>query len=777
MRETRGPDPDVTTARRRRRSTSRRPVAGPAARSTSSGTRLPVPRRASTTRGTTCSATRSPLAADGRCTAATLAAARSSCSGRSSTRRRTDRPSGDPTCRVTLVGKTVTKISSAADVRPRLGLRSTSFRLGVLRARAVAGATPAGRRYRLEGLARDVDEPWLENARGRTALGARRQGRARRGRDVLRHRPPEADDDLPAHRRRACGPVALTITVPAGVLRDPGSSRRGACRRRRARRSRAAQAAARSRSASRPAPPVPRSAQRARARRRDASRASLRSRRSSSVEPATQRLQATARRPLRRAAAPAGAGLLAERPVPPAAVVPDANRAFDAWTALPPLAPVRVAVIDSGRRLRATPSSRGRIVAARRASSAAPAVDTQGHGTFVAGLIAAETDNGVGIAGLCAACRAAVAKVVERRRHDPGRGRGARRSAGRSRRGARVINMSLGGVRDPLDPEPRHVLAARGGRRRVRGLEGRARRGRRRQRRPVARRAVALRELAGRAAARGRRERARAQRGRRPRSRTVTRCSTTSPPRARTSSRRSRARSRGSARRAASRATRLCATGGVPHRRGNVLRRAAGERRGCDAALACRPSLPPDQVTALLERTAVDATAGERLPALRRRAATRSRAAGTLDVTAALERARRAGARRATARAERRRGASAHTGSRARGDGGWIDATLDYWDDRDDVYAVYLREGERLDASLDGGGRRPSGAGALAPGTRVGAALASQAGRVRRLCRAPGAASRSATGRRAAGWYLLARAASRTPGVAVRIGSRLTKTR
>ena len=56
--------------------------------------------------------------------------------------------------------------------------------------------------------------------------------------------------------------------------------------------------------------------------------------------------------------------------------------------------------------------------------------------------------------------------------------------------------MSLGGLRDPRNPEPRHLLAARGRRRCLRGLEGGPRRRGGRQLRPGPVAAVALRELA-----------------------------------------------------------------------------------------------------------------------------------------------------------------------------------------------------------------------------------------------------------------------------------------
>ena len=75
----------------------------------------------------------------------------------------------------------------------------------------------------------------------------------------------------------------------------------------------------------------------------------------------------------------------------------------------------------------------------------------QGHGTFVAGEIAALTDNGLGIAGLAPPARLLVAKVV---RDDGSIAPRAEASAIRwaVRSGAKVINLSLGGTRDPADP-------------------------------------------------------------------------------------------------------------------------------------------------------------------------------------------------------------------------------------------------------------------------------------------------------------------------------------
>jgi subtilisin family serine protease len=126
------------------------------------------------------------------------------------------------------------------------------------------------------------------------------------------------------------------------------------------------------------------------------------------------------------------------------------NRAFESWTELPPLAPVRIAVIDSG--VDGThPELRGRVAASKSFVAGSATVDTQGHGTFVAGLLAAQTNDGVGIAGLAPPAELLVAKVVGPERSIPVEAEAkAIRWAVAS--GARIINMSLGGVRDPGDP-------------------------------------------------------------------------------------------------------------------------------------------------------------------------------------------------------------------------------------------------------------------------------------------------------------------------------------
>ncbi len=127
------------------------------------------------------------------------------------------------------------------------------------------------------------------------------------------------------------------------------------------------------------------------------------------------------------------------------------NRAFDFWDAAPSLLPVRVAVIDSG--IDAThPEFEGKIFDAKSFVGGSARVDEKGHGTFVAGLIAAGVDNAAGIAGMAPSAELLVAKVVN---GDDLIDVEAEVKAIRwaVANGARVINMSLGGFRDPRDPD------------------------------------------------------------------------------------------------------------------------------------------------------------------------------------------------------------------------------------------------------------------------------------------------------------------------------------
>ena len=127
------------------------------------------------------------------------------------------------------------------------------------------------------------------------------------------------------------------------------------------------------------------------------------------------------------------------------------DHAFDAW-ALPPttLTPVKIAIVDSGIDC-SLPDFQGRIADTRSFVGGDPCVDTDGHGTFVAGIIAANLDT-QGIVGIAYTSQLLIAKVV--RSSDGQIPLEAEAAAIRwaADSGARVINLSLGGVRDPVDP-------------------------------------------------------------------------------------------------------------------------------------------------------------------------------------------------------------------------------------------------------------------------------------------------------------------------------------
>jgi len=128
-------------------------------------------------------------------------------------------------------------------------------------------------------------------------------------------------------------------------------------------------------------------------------------------------------------------------------------RAFDTWPAFPaPFNPrIRVAVIDSG--IDAThPDLKPRIESGRSFVGGSWGKDQHGHGTFVAGIIAGETNNAEGIAGIGLGTDLLIAKVVR----DDGSislEAEARAIKWAVQEGASVINLSFGGVRDPLNPK------------------------------------------------------------------------------------------------------------------------------------------------------------------------------------------------------------------------------------------------------------------------------------------------------------------------------------
>lgn len=127
--------------------------------------------------------------------------------------------------------------------------------------------------------------------------------------------------------------------------------------------------------------------------------------------------------------------------------------AFDFWeTPPPPLPgePVLVAVVDSGID-GSHPEFQGRIARTKSFVRGKATVDSIGHGTLVAGEIAAVMENAEGIAGVAFPARLLIAKVIQ---PDGTTSLEAEAAAIRwaADEGARVINLSLGGLRDPKNP-------------------------------------------------------------------------------------------------------------------------------------------------------------------------------------------------------------------------------------------------------------------------------------------------------------------------------------
>ncbi len=129
------------------------------------------------------------------------------------------------------------------------------------------------------------------------------------------------------------------------------------------------------------------------------------------------------------------------------------DHAWDNWPAPPKLATVKVAIIDTGIDA-GNPAFAGRIAGGKSFVGGSWQVDSDGHGTFVAGIIAANPFNGIGTAGIAFNASLLIAKVL------PADSDGAIPPATEAAairwaadEGARVINLSLGGLRDPNDFE------------------------------------------------------------------------------------------------------------------------------------------------------------------------------------------------------------------------------------------------------------------------------------------------------------------------------------
>ena len=423
-----------------------------------------------------------------------------------------------------------------------------------------------------------------------------------------------------------------------------------------------------------------------------------------------------------------------------------ANRAFDFWPAPPRLLGVRVAVIDSGID-GSHPELEDRIVASRSFVDGSALQDQQGHGTFVAGLIAAAVDNALGIAGMAPSAELVVAKVVDADGTIDIEAE-ARAIRWAVDQGAAVINMSLGGVRDPRDAANdtfSPLEAAAVGYAKRRGVVVVAAVGNGdaspRQPWPYATYPAALPHVLGVSAI--------ARDGGSPafsnRDRIYNDIAAPGQgllstfPRSLTAP------------------FRECAEQGYSSCGSDEWRRAEGTSfaapqvsAAAATLLAVRPRLTAEQVTALLTRTAVDvnaATGCKRCP-LQRDELT---GWGRLDVTAALRAL--AGPLPPRDRLEPNDDAGAQA-VRLWGQTRRLTATVDFWDDQNDVYAIKLRRGQPVYVSVRGPRGTDTNLVLWRPGTRSVEDLRSLTRRARQSAR-PGPRDWLSYRAQRAGWYFV----------------------
>ena len=115
--------------------------------------------------------------------------------------------------------------------------------------------------------------------------------------------------------------------------------------------------------------------------------------------------------------------------------------AVEAWTVTTG-GGTKVAIIDSGV-ASDNPDITPKVVARANFSTAATGEDNYGHGTHVAGIVAATANNSIGVAGVCPDCTILDAKVL----NDSGSGSSSAIANGINwavSNGAKVVNMSLG---------------------------------------------------------------------------------------------------------------------------------------------------------------------------------------------------------------------------------------------------------------------------------------------------------------------------------------------
>jgi hypothetical protein len=373
------------------------------------------------------------------------------------------------------------------------------------------------------------------------------------------------------------------------------------------------------------------------------------------------------------------------------------TRAFDAWAEPPPLTGPLVALIDSGIDFE-HPEFKGRIADGVSFVGGDWRKDEQGHGTFVAGLIAAAHD-GKGIAGIAFPSQLLVAKVVR-----PDRSISLEAEVNAIRwavdSGARVINLSLGGVRDPRNSkndtfsalEAAAIEYAYGHGVVLVAAVGNADQAPTRPW-PFASYPAALPHVIGVSAL--------ARDGSVPlfsdRDRIYNDIAAPGQeilstfPRALTAARPA------------------CANQGYSDCGPDDYRRAEGTSFAAPQVaaaaallLSVNPGLAPDQVMTLLTRAAVDANAStgcKQCPLQRDQLS----GWGRLDIAAAVAQATTGPLPRAD-----RWETNDEAGGRAQpifgARGNTLRATIDYWDDNVDVYRVLVRGGQRLQATLDGPG-------------------------------------------------------------------------
>jgi subtilisin family serine protease len=424
------------------------------------------------------------------------------------------------------------------------------------------------------------------------------------------------------------------------------------------------------------------------------------------------------------------------------------DHAFDAFPAeLPVLNPVRVAIIDSGLDGGHPEFPRSRIWQARSWVGGSALTDEEGHGTFVAGVIAAALNNNEGIAGMAFPAQLVIAKIARSDQTIDVRDE-AEAIRWAVDVGARVINLSIGGLRDPFNPKLDTFSRVEAG-----AIEYAVRHGAvlvaavgnsdeaPQTPWPYASYPAALSHVIGVSAL--------TPTGNVPtfsdRDRIYNDISApgqeiySTLPRALTSFRP------------------LCQNQGYADCGPEEFRHAAGTSfaapqvtAAAAVLLALRPTLRADQVLNILERSATDVNASngcKQCPLLRDTFS----GWGRLDVSKAI--AALDGVLPNPDRAEPNDDAG-HSSARLSASTTSVKATIDFWDDQIDVYRVYLRKGQSLRLTLDG----PEGASSnlllWRPGTKRVGDLRTQNRRAAQSI-GPGASHKLGYRVPAKGWYYI----------------------